>query len=242
MNEISNGFPKINPECLITRSEYGDEDNCICDSMETVNEAIKLADELYSGYIGTGEDIERKFRLDRYGCYVSIWASIVKTLSESSGKESYTKPKMIPKYVSKVMFGKYLMETFMDKYMNMCENMILDREMTEEIEEMVKSAVEVYDLYTRYPEKRRETIYTRLREKCYGNKKELYLVRINPFPDVEEWIRFAKTKYDVDLLTIPKKWRETIYERDEEIAKMISRGDEEVSDATIDDEPENDTV
>lgn len=245
MSETCNGFPKINIECLLSNITCGDgEEIRICDSEECTEEAIKFADKMFAYYIGNDKDVEQKFRLDRYGCYVCAWASIIRTLSESDGKESYMKLKAIPKYVSKSKLVEYLIDTFMDKYETMTENTVFMSVDKDGIEEIVKNAMDVYEKYVKYRERgKQETIYTRLYEESYGNKKKLYTVRINQFPDVEEWIKFAKSDYEVDLLMIPKKWREVIYEKDEVIEKLSERGNETemISDETIDDEIENET-
>lgn len=243
------GFPEMKMDHLLKNTGvYGDNAISLCDSVETANEAIELANILLSYYIGDNENTLKDFPLALYNLYVCIWAAIASTLNETNDISTFKHPRSIPKYVSTSQFTQYIHDRYISLFSISAQYHMFDGGSLKGIDNAIRRSIEVYQKYVANKDDRsNETVYTCLYERKYANNKNINDCVINEFPDMNEYIKFVSSEYDSDMLKLPKKYRSIIFERDETIKRFEDErknnvAKEESQNDIANDETQNDTI
>ena len=215
---IYTGFPAVQPKHLLTEtskdpSGAATEVEGFCADLQAVYRAVLLTDTLLSGYMDEDEDAEADMSLDKYNLYVCIVASIVYTLQESNDSSAYDHLRSVPKYVTETQFIAYLQTTYSTRYHMSGINIQHKNGIIKGVEICIKRALSMYARYVTHADPH-ETIYTKLNEHRYPVNRDVNSVRIYPFPTIDDYVRFISGDYDVDVLLLPTKYRNALYERD----------------------------
>lgn len=218
------GFPLAQKDLLYEQTSKSPQGDTVvrigfCADDEACEAAVELLNKLLCGYLSTNDEDIREVTLDKYNMLLCIVASIVYTLGESDQASAYRNPRPIPKYVTLLQLVSYLNATYLTHYSIAGSNVQFAAGILKGVESAIRICIDMYYRFTSGAEAH-TTIYTPLLERRFPKNRDVNAIRISQFPDIDDYMKFVEGGYDADILLLPVKYRQMIYDRDDTIAKL----------------------